>query len=165
MPRCPATTYNAGLLGLDPATLEVDGGNAGFRLNQDGFPTAVVTARFVQRNQEAAAGLPRAIAELPLIGGATVVAGGDGRLRHVVHTPVPGVGRAGAAQLQRIVEEADPISLATLACLAVDRPDGVGGAGRFAAQMPHVAVPGPRRRAAEPRRVRVGGSGGLVPGE
>ena len=157
--------HNAGLLGLDPATLEVDGGNAGFRLNQDGFPTAVVTARFVQRNQEAAEGLPRAIADLPLIGGATVVAGGDGRLLHLVHSPVPGVGRDGAALLQRMVEEADPISLASLACLVVDRSEQAGGAGGSRERMPHPVLPRPRKRTSVPRRVRVGGPGAASPGE
>ena len=57
---------NAPLLGLDAATLEVDGGNASFRVNQDGFPTAVVSARFIQRAQPGRSGLPTRLAGVPL---------------------------------------------------------------------------------------------------
>ena len=49
---------NAARLGLDADQLEIDGGNAGFRVNENGFPTAVVSARFTQRQTDPVAGLP-----------------------------------------------------------------------------------------------------------
>jgi hypothetical protein len=122
-------------LGLDPAALEVDGGNAGFRLDQDGFPTAIVTARFIQRNREAEAHLPDRLAGLPLIGGTTVIATAGGQVRHVVHAPVPGVGPAGEAALERLVAQAAPEARAALACVASPAGDA-----------PAVPLPVPRRR-------------------
>jgi len=118
---------NAVRLGLGDADVEVDGGNASFRINQDGFPTAVVSARFVQHNPGAGAGLPDRLAGLPLLGGTTVIAEGDGRIRHAVHKPVPGVGLAGNAELVRLVEEADPATLERLDCLMVGTQGALPG--------------------------------------
>lgn len=132
--RVWGTTHSTSL-GLDPAALEVDGGNAGFRLDQDGFPTAVVTARFIQRNREEEARLPSRLAGLPLIGGTTVIATAGGQVRHVVHTPVPGVGTAGKAALERLLAQAAPEARAALVCVATPAGDAAA-----------VPVPIPRRR-------------------
>jgi hypothetical protein len=110
---------NAPLLGLDASTLEVDGGNASFRVNQDSFPTAVVSARFIQRNPDGTAGLPKQLKGVPLVGGTTIIAEGSGRIRHAVHTPVPGIGSSGEALLGRLVDEAQPLALDALDCLRV----------------------------------------------
>lgn len=113
---------NAAVLGLDASALEVDGGNASFRVNQDGFPTAVVSARFVQRAEPGTTGLPRRLHGVPLVGGTTIIAEGSGRIRHAVHSPVPGVGAAGEALLGRLAEEAEPLGLDALDCLRVEPP-------------------------------------------
>ena len=113
---------NAPLLGLDASTLEVDGGNASFRVNQDGFPTAVVSARFIQRDPDGTAGLPKQLEGRPPGRGDDVIAEGGGRIRHAVHTPVPGIGAAGEALLGRLVDEAQPLALDALDCLRVDPP-------------------------------------------
>jgi hypothetical protein len=110
---------NAPLLGLDASTLEVDGGNASFRVNQDSFPTAVVSARFIQRNPDGTAGLPKQLKGVPLVGGTRIIAEGSGRIRHAVHTPVPGIGSSGEALLGRLVDEAQPLALDALDCLRV----------------------------------------------
>ena len=143
---------NAPLLGLDASTLEVDGGNASFRVNQDGFPTAVVSARFIQRAQPGTANLPERLEGVPLVGGTTVIAEGAGRIRHAVHTPVPGVGAAGDALLGRLVDEAQPLALDALDCLRVDPPTSS-------------TTSSPRRtRAPRPRRVPVSQPPTDVPG-
>ncbi len=98
---------NAERLGLDPEAVELDGGAAGFRMNQDGFPTAVVTARFTQRNRRAEADFGDRLGGVPLVGGVTLVAEADGRVRHVVSKPVPGVGVAGGNALERMLDFAD----------------------------------------------------------
>jgi len=134
---------NAGRLGMDGRALGVDGGNAGFRLDQDGFPTAVVTARFVQRNREAEERLPPRLAGLPLIGGATVVATAGGRVRHVIRTPVPGLGADGQQALDRLVDEAAPEARAALQC--VSGRTGDAATGRLPAQRD--GVPGDRSTA------------------
>ncbi len=132
---------HAELLGLSPDSVEVDGGNASFRINQDGFPTAIVTARFTQRNRDAEADLPDALAGLPLIGGTTVIASGSGLIGHVVRAPVPGIGQAGAARLERILAEAPTASLAALDCLA---PGASSLAGPGAPPTPPARLPRPR---------------------
>ncbi len=148
---------NAALLGLDPAALVVDGGNASFRVNQDGFPTAVVSARFVQSAVPGTAGLPKRLQGVPLVGGTTVIADGSGRIRHAVHTPVPGVGAAGQALLGRLVDEAQPLALDALDCLRVDPPTSTAPS---SASRPR--VPRPRRVPAPQPPVEVG-SGGPTP--
>jgi hypothetical protein len=135
---------NARLLGLDAATLAVDGGNASLRVNQDGFPTAVVSARFVQRAEPGTIGLPKRLHGVPLIGGTTIIAEGSGRIRHAVHSPVPGVGAAGEALLGRLVAEAQPLALDALDCLRVEPP--ANATTSSAAGL--APVPRPRRRAA-----------------
>ncbi len=136
---------HADLLELEAEALEVDGGNASFRINQDGFPTAVVTARFTARNHAAEADLPEALAGLHLIGGTTVIAQASGRLRHVVHAPVPGIGAAGALRLEQLLAEAPAAAVAALDCLVA--PDGSGPQG----------APGPSGRPARVPRPRTGG--------
>jgi hypothetical protein len=131
---------NAALLGLDASALEVDGGNASFRVNQDGFPTAVVSARFVQRNPEGASLLPEHLRGVPLVGGATVIAEGNGRVRHAVHTAVPGVGASGGEALERLRQEGQPLALDALDCLRFGQPARSGPAPTVSA-----AVPRPRR--------------------
>lgn len=108
---------NSALLGLDADRLEIDGGNAGFRVNENGFPTAVVSARFTQRQTDAVPGLPSTLVGVHLIGGTTVIAEGDGHIRHVVHRPVPGRGADGSVQLARYLEQAIPRASAALSCL------------------------------------------------
>jgi hypothetical protein len=99
---------NAARLGLDAHQLEIDGGNASFRVNENGFPTAVVSARFTQRQTDPVAGPPATLIGVPLIGGTTFIAEGDGDIRHVVHRPVPGRGADGSVQLSRFMEQAIP---------------------------------------------------------
>lgn len=101
----------AASLGFDSGALHVDGGNAGFRLDQDGFPTAIVSARLIQRNGDP----PSAWAGAPLLGGVTVVAAADGRILHVVRKPVPGVGSDGEAALEGLIEH-DGASAAAFTC-------------------------------------------------
>ncbi|MGB7980968.1 MAG: hypothetical protein WCF36_09280 [Candidatus Nanopelagicales bacterium] len=115
---------NAELLGLDAEQVEVDGGNASFRIDQEGFPTAIVTARFTQRNHRAEADLPDALAGLPLIGGATVIAAASGQLRHVVLAPVPGIRPAGALRLEQMLAEAPTAGVAALDCLVPPKASG-----------------------------------------
>ncbi len=145
---------NAPMLGLDAATLEVDGGNASFRVNQDGFPTAVVSARFIQRAQRDGSGLPTRLAGVPLVGGTTVIAEGDGRIHHAVHSPVPGVGAAGDEVLGRLIEEAEPLALDALDCLRVDPP-----AGTATSSSSRSRVPRPRRGPALRPPTEVGSGG------
>jgi hypothetical protein len=145
---------NASLLGLDASTLEVDGGNASFRVNQDGFPTAVVSARFIQRAEPGTTGLPKRLEGVPMVGGTTIIAEGSGRIRHAVHTPVPGVGTAGDALLGRLLDEAQPLALDALDCLRVDRPTGPGAP--TAVSRPRVPRP---RRAVQPKP-QLGARGG-----
>lgn len=145
---------NAALLGLDAPTLAIDGGNASFRVNQAGFPTAVVSARFVQRAEGTATGLPKRLHGVPLVGGTTIIAEGSGRIRHMVHTPVPGVGAAGEALLARLVDEAQPLALDALDCLRVD--PSLSSTPSAAALAP---VPRPRRRSAARSAADVGTGG------
>ncbi len=139
---------NAESLGLDGRALAVDGGNAGFRLDQDGFPTAVVTARFVQRNRDAEERLPDRLAGLPLIGGATVIATAGGRIRHVIRTPVPGVGADGQQALDRLVDEAATDARAALHCVITRT--GEAAAAQLPAQRDAGPAALPGTRPAEP---------------
>ncbi len=132
---------HADLLGLDAQELMVDGGNASFRIDQAGFPTAVVTARFSQRAVSGQADLPADLAGVPLVGGTTVIASGDGAVRHLVRTPVPGIGPEGRARLEQIRKESPVGAVAALACLM---PPGSGGPVHAAAAG---SVPMPRPRA------------------
>ena len=76
-------------LGLDPETLRVDGGNASFRWTQDGRPTTIVTARFTARDTNTETRLAPRLGGIGLVGGATVIADGDGAIRHLHRKPVP----------------------------------------------------------------------------
>ena len=105
---------NAPALGLDAADLQVDGGNASFRWTQDGQPTAVVTARFIAQAPDTDARLAARLGGVQLTGGATVIAGADGVIRHLCAKPVPrdtasGLPAAdpGRAALQRILAFSD----------------------------------------------------------
>lgn len=109
---------NAEQLGLDKDLIQVDGGNASFRWNQDGFPTAVVAVRLTQRNERIEARMPGPLRGIPLIGGVTLVSHADGYIHHVVRKPVPGVGLDGFDALERITGEADPAAQAAFGCLS-----------------------------------------------
>ncbi|MGB8020317.1 MAG: hypothetical protein WCF04_03740 [Candidatus Nanopelagicales bacterium] len=109
---------NAEHLGLDKELLRVDGGNASFRWNQDGFPTGVVTVRFTQRNEQVEARMPDRLRGVPLVGGVTLISHADGIVHHAVCKPVPGVGLAGFDALERITSEADPAAQAAFGCLS-----------------------------------------------
>lgn len=103
--------------GLTREGLVVDGGNASFRIDQDGFPTAIVTARFIQRNTDAEEALPPQLAGVRLYGGVTIVTHPDGRVRHLLGRPVPGSGDAGHALLTQLLDPKHPQGAATLSCL------------------------------------------------
>jgi hypothetical protein len=97
---------NAAALGMDPRAVRVDGGNASFRWTQDGSPTTVVTARFVATATSAQRRLAGRLGGVGLTGGATVIADGDGRIRHVSRKPVPSDGPqdpGGQAALERVL--------------------------------------------------------------
>jgi hypothetical protein len=97
---------NGAALGLDPRTLRVDGGNASFRWTQDGSPTTVVTARFVAAARGPQERRSAGLGGVRLAGGATVIADGDGRVRHVAVKPVPSDDardRPGTAALERVL--------------------------------------------------------------
>lgn len=138
--------HNADVLDLDPELVEVDGGNASFRITEDDFPTAVVTARFTQRNRAGEDSAPASLNGVPLIGGTTVIAEGDGRLRHVVHTPVPGIGAEGQERLERLAAEVGRAPL-TLGCLTAPTEELVPRRRRRGGQM---RMPTPRDAPADP---------------
>ena len=97
--------------------LVVDGGNASFRIDQDGFPTAVVTARFIQRNTAAEADLPAHLVGVRLYGGVTIITDPDGRVRHLLGRPVPGSGDAGNELLKQMLNPEHGQTPVTLDCL------------------------------------------------
>ncbi len=103
--------------GLTPAGLVVDGGNASFRLDQDGLPTAIITTRLIERNEAAEATLPPRLAGVRLYGGVTIIAHPDGRVRRLLGRPVPGVGQAGQALLRELLDATAPHPPAQLGCL------------------------------------------------
>lgn len=126
-----------GAFGLTPEGMVVDGGNASFRVDQDGFPTAVVTVRLTERNLTGEAALPADLARLRLFGGVTLVAHPDGRLRHLLGRPVPGLGSQGQVLLDELRARATPIGATSLSCLPA--PSGSSGTS--------AAGPGPIPRA------------------
>ncbi len=103
--------------GLTKAGLVVDGGNASFRIDQDGVPTAIVTARFIQRNTAAEADLPPRLAGVRLYGGVTLITTPNGQIRHLLGRPVPGNADAGQTLLTQMLNPAHPGAPTTLACL------------------------------------------------
>lgn len=108
--------------GLSQSGMVVDGGNASFRLDQDGFPTAIITTRLIERNEAAEASLPPQLAGVRLYGGVTIIAHPDGRVRRLLGRPVPGVGAAGQALLQQLLDSAGAQPPARLGCLADPAP-------------------------------------------
>jgi hypothetical protein len=103
--------------GLTPEDMAVQGGNASFRFDQDGLPTAVVAARLIQRNPAAEAHLPHTLARLRLFGGVTLVTHPDGRVRHIVGCPVPGAEGAGQVRFDELVAQAPQLGAMSLDCL------------------------------------------------
>jgi hypothetical protein len=114
-----------GAFGLTPEGMAVDGGNASFRVDQDGFPTAVVTVRLTARNLPGEAVLPADLARLRLFGGVTLIAHPDGRVRHLLGRPVPGLGSQGQVLLDELRARATPIGATSLSCLPA--PSGSSG--------------------------------------
>ena len=103
--------------GMTKNGLVIDGGNASFRIDQDGFPTAVVTARFIQRNTAAEADLPAHLVGVRLYGGVTIITDPDGRVRHLLGRPVPGSGDAGNELLKQMLNPEHGQTPVTLDCL------------------------------------------------
>ena len=89
-----------GALGLDShAKIAVAGFNTGMRLDADGYARTQISLQLVQRSPEHADDLGGVV---PL-GGATVIADGEGRVRHVVRRPLPTSANGGLEQLHGFV--------------------------------------------------------------
>ena len=96
------------LLGLDRAApIAVDGFFTGQRMDSDGYLQSLISVQFVQRDKDAAGDLGGIVA----MGGATVIADGQGNVRYVVTKPLPTAGsprRVALASFAAEVEHRTP---------------------------------------------------------
>lgn len=93
-------TKHRGPLGLDPrATIAVAGFHPSIRQDADGYARTQIALQLVQRGDDADVDLGGVI---PL-GGATVIADSEGRIRHVVSRPLPTEPNGGLDRLRGFV--------------------------------------------------------------